>query len=85
MILRCARLANNDMYVRVSATPGRRKETIVRVKENEFKIEVKEEAERNLANRRLTVILSELFNVSPRKVKLISGHRSPVKMFDVDV
>jgi uncharacterized protein YggU (UPF0235/DUF167 family) len=73
------------MYVRVRMTPAARKESIMRIAEHRYEIAVREPAERNLANRRAATLLADAFKVSPRNVRLISGHRSHTKVFDVSL
>ncbi len=73
------------MYVKVRVTAGAKKEKSIRLSESLFEIQVKERAERNMANRRVQGILAGEFTVPPRSVRLISGHRSPVKVFSIDV
>ena len=72
------------MYVRVEAVPGAKKERVTKVDETKYKIEVKEPAERNLANKRIKVILSELLDVPPNQISLLTGHRSSSKIYSVE-
>ena len=72
------------MYVRVAVIPGAKKEKVTRESDTRFEMQVKEPAERNLANRRVKTLLAEHLNVQEGKIRLVTGHRSPVKMFDVD-
>lgn len=71
------------MYVRVEVTPGAKKERITNVKENVLKVQVREPAERNMANTRVRQIVAETYGVKIGDVRMVAGHRSPVKMFDV--
>jgi len=71
------------MYVRVEVKPGARRESVMRLDEKTLSIAVKEPAERNLANMRVRELVAEEFSVSVGKVKMISGHRSPRKIFDI--
>lgn len=73
------------MYVKVIATPGARKERITKVSDTEFHIAVREPAERNMANKRILVLIAEEFTVPSAKVKLLTGHRSRSKIVVVDV
>ena len=74
------------MYIRVKVVAGAKNEFVKKLKEDHFLISVKEPAARNLANRRVAEILSAHFGPPPRaKVRLVSGHRSPSKIFRVDV
>lgn len=71
------------MYVRVEVKPSSRKESILKTDDKTFSIAVREPAERNLANNRVRSILASEFGISAGKIKLISGHRSPRKIFDI--
>lgn len=71
------------MYVRVKTYPGCKKELVVRLAEHRFEIHVKAPAEQNLANRRVQELLAVEYNVTPRAVRLVSGHRTQTKIFDV--
>jgi len=72
------------MYIRVRVTPGAKKEQVTKVNDTEFEMRVREPAERNLANKRVGKLIAEACGVSEKQVKLISGHRSPTKVFDVE-
>lgn len=73
------------MYVKVRVTPKAKKETVNRVSNTELAVTVREPAEQNLANRRVREIVSEVYEISLGKVRMISGHRSVSKMFDVEL
>jgi len=72
------------MYIRVKVLAGAKKESFEKVSETEFKVSVREPAERNLANRKILSLFKD-FN-SPKRViiKIISGHHSPLKILSVD-
>ncbi len=73
------------MYVRVHVVPGVRREHFKKRGEKEFDASVREPAERNLANRRVVALVAAHYGVPPRKARLVSGHRSPTKIIDVDL
>lgn len=70
-------------YIRVRVSPGAKRESVIQTDERTFTIAVKEPAERNLANQRVRQLVAEYFEVPVGKVRLISGHRSPTKVFDI--
>ena len=72
------------MYVHVRVRPGQKKESLTAVSENRLQIAVKEPAEQNLANRRAAAMVARHYKVTANKVRLISGHRSPSKIFSVE-
>lgn len=71
------------MYVRVTVRPSAKKEAVIRTDDTTYSIAVREPAERNLANTRVRELLAEELSVPLGKVQLISGHRSPKKIFSV--
>ncbi len=73
------------MYVKVHAVPGAKKELIEKENETTYQISVKEPAERNLANGRIRELLCAEFGLEKGRVRMISGHRSPSKIFSVDL
>lgn len=73
------------MYIKVRVVAGAKKEKFEQVSKDHFKISVKEKAERNMANDRLRELLSEHFSIGKGKIRLISGHHSPSKIFSVDI
>lgn len=73
------------MYIKVKATAGAKKEKFEQSGKDLFKISVKEKAERNMANGRLREVLADHFSLPLGKIRLISGHHSPSKIFSVDI
>lgn len=73
------------MYVRVQVKPKAKKESVIQTDDKTYSIAVKEPAARNLANDRVRWLLAGEFRISVGQIKLISGHRSPRKIFDIDI
>jgi uncharacterized protein YggU (UPF0235/DUF167 family) len=71
------------MYVRVSVYPSAKKEIVLKVGENRYEIRVKEPAERNLANTRVIELLANLHKVTPKSIRIVSGHHSGRKIFSL--
>lgn len=71
------------MYVKVWVQPGARKEKVLANTDGTFELSVREPAERNMANTRVRTILATHYGVSLGAVRIISGHRSGSKIFDV--
>ncbi|HMO78790.1 MAG TPA: DUF167 domain-containing protein [Candidatus Paceibacterota bacterium] len=71
------------MYIRVKAKPNSKKESIEKIKENEFIICVREPAKGGLANKRICQLVFKHFDNPPGGVKIISGHMSQVKLLKV--
>jgi len=73
------------MYVKVRARPGAKKEMVLEMDDRrELTIHVKEPAQQNLANRRIIEILAERYSVPARSIQMLSGFRSPNKVFTID-
>lgn len=77
-------LIGTCMYIKVIATPGGRKESMAETSDRVFSITVREPAERNQANTRIRELLALHFMVPPGKVRILTGHRSHVKMLSID-
>ncbi|MBX2866942.1 DUF167 domain-containing protein [Candidatus Kaiserbacteria bacterium] len=73
------------MYIRVTVIPSAKKEKVTKLSDTRFEMQVKEPAERNLANRRVRTLLADTLGMPEGKVQMVTGHRSPIKMFDIDV
>lgn len=67
------------------AIPQARKEKIEQLDNGSWSIAVKEPALRNLANTRIRQLLAEWYDIPMGKVRLVSGHRSPKKIFDIEL
>ena len=73
------------MYIKARVTPDSKKDSLVRESADVFTIAVRAPAERNLANAAVRALLVGFFNIPLGKVRLIAGHRSRSKIFDVEV
>lgn len=70
------------MYIKVIVTPGAKREK-VEEKGEELVISVREEAQANRANDRVREIVAERVGAPLGKVRILTGHRSRVKMISV--
>ena len=73
-----------DMYIKVFVTPGAKKEKVEEGKGGVLEVSVREPAQRNLANTRVRELIAGRFHVPPSAVRILSGHRSPRKLFSID-
>lgn len=62
---------------------GAKKEVFKASSADSFLVSVKEPAEQNLANKRVLELIAEYFDISPRSIRIISGHHSPGKILSV--
>lgn len=72
------------MYIKVKVLTDQKKESIKETSENRFLVSVKNPAKNNSANGRLIEIFAEKFSLSKNKIRIISGHHSPSKIFSVE-
>lgn len=71
------------MYIRVRVAAGVKKEVFEAVSADSFLVSVKDPAEQNMANKRVLELVGEHFGVSPRSIRIISGHHSPSKILSI--
>lgn len=74
---------NMAMYIHVKVVTGARKEKIEKKSDTQFLVWVEEDAERNMANKRVIEIFKIIFETG--KVRIINGHHSPSKLLSVDI
>ncbi len=73
----------NYMYIKVKVITSANKEKIEKKSDDYYIISVKEKAKMNLANNRVREIISSLFEVSFKSVRIISGHQSSSKILSI--
>lgn len=73
------------MYIKVKVNPNAKKEKLEKKSDELFEISVKEKAKQNMANERTREIIAEHFGIIKGKVRIISGHRSPSKLFSINI
>lgn len=71
------------MYIKVRVVPGASGESFVKIKEDTYQVKVREKALRNMANDRVKFLLAKNLNLPENKIRLISGHHSPSKIFGI--
>ena len=69
------------MFIKIKVKTGSRTEKVEKKADDLYFVSVKEEAERNMANRRVLRIMREMF--PGKSVKLVKGHQSPAKIMVV--
>lgn len=73
------------MYIKVKVIASARKEKIEKKSDDYYLISVKEKAERNMANSRVCEIISLLYKVPIKSVRIINGHQSPSKILSINL
>lgn len=71
------------MYIRVRVAAGSKKEVFEQSSKDSFLVSVKEAAEQNMANKRVLELVGAHFGVSPRSIRIVSGHHSPGKILSI--
>ena len=69
------------MFLKVKVFPHSKKEEIVKKAEDKFEIQVKEKAEKGMANQRVKEILAGYLNIPKEKLILIRGAKQRNKIF----
>lgn len=69
-------------FIRVRVSAGAKKEKVEKT-EKGIKISVKEKAQRGEANTRVKELLARTLQVSLARLRLIKGHTSPSKIFEI--
>ena len=72
------------LCIKVTVTPGAKKECLKEISPGIFILFVKEKAERNMANKRTRELLAKYFGVTAGKAQMIKGHRSFKKLFEIN-
>lgn len=73
------------MYIKVTVTPGARKERMEQVGDAAYMLAVKEPAAHNHANTRVRELIAAHFNITVSQVRILTGHRSRSKMISIDL
>lgn len=73
------------MHIKVRAKASARKEELQRVSDAHFEVSVRAKPVQNMANKRIAELLAAHFGVPVGKVRIVKGHRSPSKIYSVDI
>lgn len=71
------------MYVKVRVYPGMKKDKVTKLSVNHFEIITKAPAAQNAANNRVREMIADIYCVTERQVRLVSGHHHPSKILEV--
>lgn len=72
------------MYIHVKVIADAKQEFVERLKKDHLTVSVKKPATQNLANRRARELVAMHLSLPVGKVRLISGHHTPSKIFSVE-
>ncbi|NCS99950.1 DUF167 domain-containing protein [Candidatus Parcubacteria bacterium] len=73
------------MYIKVLVAAKSKKEIFIQKSENSFVAQIKEPAERNLANRRVVELVAGHYKITENRVRIVNGHHHPSKLLSVDI
>ena len=71
------------MRINVRAKPNSHKEKVEKVSDAEFIVSVKEPPVHGLANKAILRVLAEYFNISPFRIRIVSGYTSRQKVIEI--
>ena len=74
-----------SINIKVTVTPGAKKESFIEMDPKSLAICVREKNERNEANRRMIELVADHFGVHPRSVSIMTWHRSRSTILTVDL
>ena len=72
------------MHIRVRVKTGSKKEAVKILSKDRLAFSVKEKPEHNLANKRVLELVAAHYGVSPRKLRLVSGHHATSKIISLE-
>jgi len=71
--------------ITVRVRTAARRESFKKISGARYAVDVREQPERNAANRRVRELVSEKLGVPLAAVRIVSGHRRPSKVFSVRI
>jgi uncharacterized protein YggU (UPF0235/DUF167 family) len=71
------------MYIKVRVYAGMKNEKVTEIAVNHFEVITKAPAAQNAANHRVREIIADIYGVTEKQVRLISGHHHPSKILEV--
>ena len=74
-----------SINIKVTVTPGAKKESIIEMDPKALSICVREKTEQNQANKRMLELVADHFGVHLRSVHIMTGHRARSKILTVDL
>ena len=72
-------------FIKAKVKTGEKRDRLESVGENAFKISVRAEAKQNQANDRACELIAAHFKIPLSRVRLVSGHHRPSKLFSVKI
>ncbi|MFA6119239.1 MAG: DUF167 domain-containing protein [Parachlamydiales bacterium] len=72
------------MLIKVKIIPKSKINKIVEFENDILKIKIKAVPEKGKANEELIKFLSEIFSISKKDIKIVSGHHAKIKLIQID-
>jgi uncharacterized protein (TIGR00251 family) len=73
-----------DLRIFVRVKPGAKVDKVEKVDETHYNVWVKSPAKEGKANESVIELLADFFNLPKSRIKIISGHSSRNKVFEVE-
>ncbi len=73
------------MIISIKVHPNSQKQDVVKINDNEYKVELKEKAKNNKANIELITLIARYFKTDFSNVKIKSGLTSRKKLVEVKI
>ncbi len=71
------------MYIKVRVKTSMKNDAIRQKSKDHFEVDVREKAERNMANKKVLELIREYFKLEKGVVRIVSGHHSPSKILSL--
>lgn len=75
----CIKETSNMRYVSVKTFPDAKREHVEKTGEDAYEMYVREAPMRNMANRRVRILVALQYDVPEERVRIVTGHKSPNK------
>lgn len=74
-----------DKLIKVKVRTESRKNSVIKVKEDEFIVETMHKPRQGDANRSVISLIADYFKIPPSYVRIIKGHTSPSKIISLKI
>jgi uncharacterized protein (TIGR00251 family) len=71
------------LLIKVKVFSNSKKDEIIKIKDDDFKVRVKEKVEKGRENRAVIKVLADYFKIDELKIKLIKGFKERNKIFEI--
>jgi|AntAceMinimDraft_10_1070366.scaffolds.fasta_scaffold05601_2 uncharacterized protein YggU (UPF0235/DUF167 family) len=71
------------MLIKIKAFPGSKKDKVIKKKDNNFEVKVKEKPLKGRANKAVLILLASYFNLPLNKIKIVRGFKQKNKIIEL--